>query len=159
MHVQKKSVLIMKKSLTSSFVRHFETNQRSLDLGGCRRWQAHLKGRQAVWKTFHFQYEEKRNFWCAHWKTDCIMEQVMWTVQSLWEIREQFLFRSWWLSEILFTNPNRNKTSGGQNRFLYVCIMGSLKTATLIPADQFNYFNMFCLYYVYMWCSLLTSAS
>lgn len=101
----------------------------------------------------------KRNFWCAHWKTDCIMEQVMWIAQSLWEIREQFLFCSWWLSEILFTNPNRNKTSGGQNCFLYVCIMGSLKTTALIPADQFNYFNMFCLYYVYIWCSLLTSAS
>lgn len=69
----------------------------------------------------------KHNFWCAHWKTDCIMEQVMWIAQSLWEIREQFLFCSWWLSEILFTNPNRNKPSGGQNCFLYVCIRGSLE--------------------------------
>lgn len=59
--------------------------------------------------------KERQNLWCAHWKTDCIMEWAMRIGPAVsWEIREQFLFHIWWLGpeKNLFANPNRNKASG-----------------------------------------------
>ncbi len=76
--------------------------------------------------------QERQNLWCAHWKTDCIME---WAVRIgpavSWEIREQFLFHIWWRGpeKNLFTNPNRNKAWGQEvsPAFCRPCIMACLK--------------------------------
>lgn len=67
------------------------------------------------------QENERQNLWCAHWKTDCIME---WAVRIgpavSWEIREQFLFHIWWqcLKKIYSQIQTETKPSGGQPCFL-----------------------------------------
>lgn len=75
--------------------------------------------------------KERQNLWCAHWKTDCIME---WAVRIgpavSWEIREQFLFHIWWLGpEKKSIRKSKQKQSLREvsPAFWRPCIMACLK--------------------------------